>query len=93
MVVLNKTEEEVVQRTITFQLQDGTIVHYKEWSRDGIVTDSQIVDKNGNTLDHETDGELIEQIQTKVDEIFEEGFTSVMVITTKIIKISTHQMK
>ena len=74
MVVLNKTKEEVVQRTITFQLKDNTIVHYKEWSRDGIVTDSQIVDKNGNTLDHEIEGELIEKIQNKVDEIFDEGF-------------------
>ena len=75
MQILSTSSKQVIQRTITFQDEDGSVYHYKEWDEDGTIIDTQIVDKNGNQLDIETDNVLIEKIQTQVDELFEEeGF-------------------
>lgn len=70
MKLLNHESETTTMHVLKFQLDDGSVVYYKEWTNSsGQVVDSQIISKHGFPLDHEVEGELIERIQEEADRI------------------------
>lgn len=61
MKLIYQATTKVTEHEHRFQLQDGSVISYKEWVHhsDGIVHDSQIRSENGHEIN---DPELLEQI-------------------------------